>query len=279
MGVVWTTFAIVFLLMPGVAFLFGFYSPSRYSRDTANHNALGDLALTLFVTVVLHVVAVILLEWVEPNVSGLTLTARLVALPLSLDAFHNGWTGSAIEHFKYFLIYTLVLTSAGYLAGRYFGSLVVKGPLRFLARHRWIYDVIEAQRKNRGFVVAYVLSKLKEGDKLVMYRGHLDEFYFSSDGTINYLILKNCYRYYMVLEGEFPKTTYDLESGMRALLPHKHNVDKVDAYYMMIEGSEISNVVFERTRGIKKTTVGEKQLDDALQNIAAEIVEKIRKSY
>lgn len=265
MSGVLTTFLVVFAALPGIASFFGFYSPSRYGRDTLSGNALGDLALTLFVTVVLHVVAISLLDLVEPWLTGLTLAERLVALSSGAGAFSTEWTVSAFGHAKFILVYTVVLTSAGYLAGRAIGWLVVRGPLRFLARHRWIYDLIEARQANRGFVVAYVLSHIKEGEKIIMYRGHLEEFYFAPDGSIAYLILKNCYRYYMQLEDGLPKTTHS--EKVWPLLPQKHNADSTDAYYMMIEGKEIANVVFERTRGVERTSAGERALEEALRDL------------
>lgn len=265
MGAVWTTFIFAFAVLPGIAFSFGFYSPSRYARDVVGRNAIGDLALTLFITVVLHVVAVSLLELVEPRITGLTIADRLAALPLNRDAVSGAGTAAAFGHAKYALVYTIVLTSAGYLAGRFAGWLVVRGPLRFLARHRWIYDLVQARRASRGFVVAYVLSHVKEGDRIVMYRGHLEEFYFGPDGLIAYLVLKNCYRYYMILGEDFPQTTRN--RSMQPLLPDKHNADTMDAYYMVVEGKEIANVVFERTRGIERTPEGQRELDKALREL------------
>ncbi len=267
MSGVWTTFLVVFAALPGISFFFGFYSPSRYGRDTLSGNALGDLALTLFVTVVLHVVAISLLDLIEPRLTGVTLAERLVFLSLGAGALSTDWTVGAFGHAKFILIYTVVLTSIGYLVGRFVGWLVVRGPLRFLARHRWIYDLIEARRANRGFVAAYVLSHIKEGEKLIMYRGHLEEFYFAPDGSIAYLILKNCYRYYMLLHDELPKTTHD--EKVWPLLPQKHNAESVDAYYMMIEGKEIANVVFERARGVERTAAGERELEEALRDLQA----------
>lgn len=270
MSGVWTTFLVVFGVLPGIAFSFGFYLPSRYGRDTVSRNAVGDFALTLFVTIVLHVAAIWVIDLIEPWLTGLTIVERLVALPLSAEAFSRGWTTAALGHVKYFLVYTIFLTLIGFLVGYFVGRLVVRGPLRRLARHRWIYDLVEARRPNRGVVVAYVLSHVKEGNRIVMYRGHLEEFYFSPDGSVAYLILKNCYRYYMLLDEGLPRTTHNQE--IWPLLPDKHNAELMDAYYMMIEGKEIANVVFERTRGFEQTSIGEEALEEALREFKEKLV-------
>ena len=165
--------------------------------------------------------------------------------------------------------YILFTAFLGFCSGCIVAIGVVKGPLRFLAMHKWIYDIIDSDRK-RGIITAYVMTKVIEDSKVLMYRGRLHEIFLGVDGRICYIILKNCARFYMLF-GESPTTTRQLE-----LFGNKQ-AERRTWDYLQIEGEDISNVLFEPSQEtIRTSTEGEQALAAELSKRQAELRARIQ---
>ena len=74
--------------------------------------------------------------------------------------------------------------------------------MRFLARHQWAYDL--KKKDGGGLVTAYVMTKTIENNRILMYKGRLKEFYLNIEGQFAYVILTNCYRFYMTIQDDMP---------------------------------------------------------------------------
>jgi hypothetical protein len=94
------------------------------------------------------------------------------------------------------IIYLMVSTAWGFGVGMLVAVGIVTGPFRFLAKHKWVYDIIDRDRRG-GIITAFVMTTMTEDNKVLMYRGRLHEIFMLEDGKISYVILKNCARYYM----------------------------------------------------------------------------------
>jgi hypothetical protein len=135
-------------------------------------------------------------------------------------------------------IYTILTASSGFVLGAIIAYGVMSGWLRFLAMHKWIYDVIDADRRG-GIVTAYVMTTTVEKEKALMYRGRVHEIFLGGDGKIAYVILKNCARFFMSFSGDEPMTTKQLNlfgdrQGQRSTWD-----------YLQIEGDKIANILFD----------------------------------
>jgi hypothetical protein len=172
----------------------------------------------------------------------------------------------AAERLAPILVYILVTASIGGGLGGLVARGIMAGPLRFLATHKWIYDVIDANRKG-GVITAYVMTTISQDNKILMYRGRLQEFFLSQDGKLSYVVLKNCARYYMNFEEKFPLTSEQLN-----LFGSKQDGRPKTMWdYLVIEGTNIANVLFDPSPEIKQTKEGEQALEDEIKKITETI--------
>ena len=160
-------------------------------------------------------------------------------------------------------LYILGTAAAGYLAGCVVAWEIVRGFLRFLAKHKWNYEVIQSMRT--GIVTAFVMTKTAENDRVLMYKGILAEFYLTLEGTPSYVVLQNCSRYYMKFEGDSPTTTgkHDLFGSSQA--------NRKFWDYLLIDGSNIANVLFDPSPAIIETGEGNEALENALAQLQSMI--------
>jgi len=164
---------------------------------------------------------------------------------------------------RLFPIVTYLFSTAlfGLLLGCLVAVGVVRGPLRFLAMHKWIYDIIDSGRKG-GIVTAYVMTNIKENSRVLMYRGRIHELFLTKEGKISYLILKNCAKFYMTFGSDGLSTSKQMElfsdQGSRIW------------DYLQIEGANIANILFDpSTDSVKETSEGTQALQVAVQESLA----------
>ena len=133
--------------------------------------------------------------------------------------------------------------------------------IRFLAKHKWIYDIIDRGRKG-GIVTAFVMTTTVENGKVLMYRGRVHEIFLIADGKISYVTLKNCARFYMTFGDDAPTMGKQLElfngdGGSRRRIWD----------YLLIEGDNIANILFDPSaETIKVSDEGFKALMQALED-------------
>jgi hypothetical protein len=257
MSIAWTTALIVILLLPGLFFFIGLATFERLSREIVRSSAISEIGLAFVVAIAIHLVAVAILsafkfrfsEFVEP----LFEFSRL-----NTDIFIQ----RAADRLVPILVYILVTAAVGGGLGGLVARGIMAGPLRFLATHKWIYDVIDSNRKG-GVITVYVMTTVSQDNKILMYRGRLQEFFLGPDGKLSYVVLKNCARYYMNFEDKFPLTSEQLN-----LFGSKQDGrPKAMWDYLVIEGTNIANILFDPSPEIKQTKEGELALEDEIKKI------------
>jgi hypothetical protein len=247
----WSTVALLVLLLPGFLFFVGLYLPERISRDVIPGGTLTQLGGIVLVSFFVHALLYVGLMSACDTLPWLPCISFDYALstfsPDLKEAASPATLAQNISRYRWWiLIYFLATSGIGLLVGLATGKLIVKGPLRFLAKHSWIYDLVDPD--DSSFTLAYVLSNIRTDNRILMYRGFLQEYCFTPEGKISYLVLFGCSRYYLKMEGKKPITTAAKDwqvigqstDGLMA------DVSEKQWSYMVIEGEDIANVVFDR---------------------------------
>lgn len=166
------------------------------------------------------------------------------------------------------ILYLAATSALGFVFGWFVALGIVSGRLRTLARHKWIYDIIDVDRKKR-IVTAFVLTTIVDEARIIMYKGRLHDIFLGENGVISYVILKNCSRYYMTFEEGKLVTSKPVE-----LLGSKQSARPAHAWdRLLIDGKNIANILFDSSPEIKAEPEGERALNRAL----AEVLERLQR--
>jgi len=257
MSIAWTTVLLIAMLLPGIAFLVGFWSHERHSREIVRSSAVGDIGAVLFFSILLHLGAWTLMS----GLFGFDISFYF--RPLADHDQTPAWLvlDQVINRLWACAVYIVAMTGAGFVLGIVAAWGVMSGPLRMLGTHKWVYDLLKTKGK-RGVVWAYVLTTVRENKRALMYKGHLDEFYLDANGCFTYVVLRNCSKFFLNFEDEMLKT-----SNPRILFPTEPPVTTATLDYLMIHGSNIANMLFEPSGEIADTASGQKALADALAKL------------
>src|SRR5260370_14867719 len=154
MSVAWHTGAVVALLLPGIFFFIGVASYDRLSREIIRSNVIGEVALAIVVALLLHTISITIL-----SAGGFRLTEYLRPLADYGSISQSELVTRVGQRLLPSVIYLLVTTFLGFLAGTFVAIGIVSGPFRGLAMHKWIYDIIDSDRKGR-IVTAYIMTTM-----------------------------------------------------------------------------------------------------------------------
>lgn len=254
MSVVWTTLAIIALLIPGIFFFIGLATYERLSREIIRSGVVSEVALATMVAIALHTLCLSLL-----SAFGFRLSSFLLPLVEYDSVSHAEIVLRLSRKLIPVVVYLVVTAMVGFAVGAIVATGIVKGWLRFLAKHKWIYDIVDRDR-NGGIVTAFVMTKTIEDGKILMYRGRLHEVFLLTDGKISYVILKNSARFYMTFGTDAPLMgkQLDLFDGGSA---SRRTWD-----YLFIEGSNIANILFDPSlETIRASDEGMQALQEALR--------------
>lgn len=262
MSFAWASVAIVLLLLPGIFFFIGLASYERLSREVIRSGVVSEVAMAIAIATGIHFIAICILSafgfrfshFVLPVIQAQSLATESLVLQVEERAVAA-------------ILYLAITTISGFGLGWLVAQGIISGPLRRIVRHRWIYDIIDVDRK-KGIVTAYVMTKIMDDSKIVMYRGRLHDIFLGPEGNISYIILKNCARYYMTFKDGELITSKQLELfGARQGNRPANVWDR-----LLIEGSNIANVLFDSSREIIVQPRDEVILDAALKRA----VERLR---
>lgn len=235
MSVAWTTVAIIALLLPGVFFLIGLATSERYSREIVRASAVSEIAVALLVAILVHLLAQAVLRLIgfdaENFFRPLIDFDKMVPEAAVHAAFERAWR---------VLLYVAATAVLSFILGFVTSRLVKAGPLRWLAVHKWTHDIPEG-----GSVTAYILTTNADNDRALMYKGFLHEYYLNPDGTFSYIVLTGCSRYFMHFGEQSPKTGEQL-----AMNGPSGDPDQAIARFLIINGDNVANVVFDTAAGI-----------------------------
>lgn len=253
MSLAWSTVALLVLLLPGFLFFVGLYLPERVSRDIVPGGTLTQLGGVVLVAFFIHATVFA----IYTSTCSLWAWLPCIRFDYALSTFGLdlkdatpliNLADSITLHRWWILGYFAGTSALGLFVGLKTGQLIITGPFRFMAKHSWIYDLIDAD--DSSLTLAYVLTNIRVENRILMYRGFLQEYCFTANGKISYIVLIGCSRYYLKLDNKKPIT-----SMPKDWLVIGHNSDANIAEvsdkqwsYMVIEGEGISNVIFERHR-------------------------------
>jgi hypothetical protein len=275
MSVVWTTIALVALLVPGIFFFIGVATYERFSREIIRSGAVSELALATVVAIIIHTVLIVLLS----AFVGFRLSAYVAPVAEYATISHVELVRRLSAKLMPTIVYLLVSTACGFGLGVLVAVGIVGGRLRFLAKHKWVYDIIDRDRHG-GSVTAFVMTTMTEDSKVLMYRGRLHEFFMLEDGKISYVILKDCARFYMNFGDDGLSTAKQLDI-FRGATAQRRVWD-----YLMIDGSNIANILFDPSaqtikttdEGLKALMAAVKAQREIMDKAHREAVEKIKRA-
>jgi hypothetical protein len=267
MSLAWAPIAVLVLLLPGVFFFIGLATFERLSREIIRSSVISEVAMAVVIAIAIHTLCIVVLS----AAVGFRLSDFTSPL-LDYTAHPVATVEATAKRLLPFVIYLFVTTLIGFGFGCLVAWGVVTGWMRFLATHQWIYDIIKSNRKDR-FVTAFIMTTLVENNKVLMYRGRVHEFFLQNDGTLAYIILKNCSRYHMSFEGD------KLETSKQYELFGPKQADRSAKVWdrLFIDGTNIANVLFDPSPEvtITKTPEGSAALDAAVARRRQELRERI----
>ncbi|MDM0025911.1 hypothetical protein [Variovorax saccharolyticus] len=217
MSLAWATVVVVVLLLPGFAFFFGFYLPEQVTREATPISPLGQLAIVVGLSFLVHACSYIVinsflckseilgircvaLDQFIPllRIDSLPAAPRLGDRPETLAAIRGtlGESGRMVdENAVQITAYFVAVTSIGVLLGLLAGMVMQLSSMQRFARHRWMYSLNEGRRhawgsKKARRIKAKVLSKTSEAGAVLIYSGVVEDFFAKTDGTISQLVLR-----------------------------------------------------------------------------------------
>lgn len=248
MSIAWTTVLVIVFLFPGILFHVGLYARERIPREIVRVGVIGEITVAVFVSVAVHLVA-----WLALEAAGLrpaTAIEKIVELqnapPATIAAIAGDWT---------------VTVGAYVLASGGFGCLAgfVLGWTGLFATHKWTRDL----RSPDVLVTVYVMTKTIIDDKALMYRGGLTEFYLKPDGSISYLVLNGVQKFHMSATDE----RWSMTEAHLLFGPDDGEGGAKSWSFLAIDGSNIANILFEKSPEIDMTGSGAEALDKALEEL------------
>ncbi len=250
MSLAWSSVVVLLLLLPGVLFFVGLYMPEKFTRETTERSALGHVSAVVVVSLVVHALLLFITRQLPANWPRVDFAALIQAVTLD-HAVKEATIPVAAMLEKYaeaIFAYLITASLLGILVGWSFGAFVAQ-KIGGFAQHPWVFDL----RVGDNYTVAYVLTNVREGDRVLMYHGFLKWFALKKDGTFAYIVLTEATRGYMCLDKEAPRTQPIDEQRKIGGAPA--SISKSPRYtagrrhrrsYFVIEGEDIANVVFDR---------------------------------
>jgi hypothetical protein len=250
MSLAWTTVLIVVFLLPGILFHAGLYSRDRIPREIVRAGVIGDIGAAVLVSLIVHLAGLALL-----SASGVSAERTLGALGQLTEGERGRWAELLDRDALPLGLYAVVSGIVGFVGGL---GLAVTG---LFVTHRW---AMELKSSKHALVTAYVMTRTIVDDKVLMYRGGLTEFFLKPDGSISYIVLNDCRRFYMSHQGD--------ELRMGRQLPVVGELEKRVAgswNRLAIDSANISNILFEKSPSVSETEAGKEALRKALEELEA----------
>ncbi|HEY0018915.1 MAG TPA: hypothetical protein VGC13_21625 [Longimicrobium sp.] len=266
MSLAWGTISVLVLLLPGFVFFATVYLPGRFSREASPLNPIGQAATAVLVSLFVHGILLLLLP--KRSCSGLIGCADLGAVlallqvtpsrPEALPDLGEQITDSLPQILAYF--FTACALGGG--IGWVWGWIFVRTRLRGLAQHGWVAGLAKGKQ---AWTFVHVVSGVSVGDFVLLYRGRLEDFGLLANGRFSYIVLTEASRSYMHFR-HAPRSASvrDHELGVGGF--GMDGDDRLLDSYLVIEGEDIQNAVFERYEVVLSQR-GEAKLDAALERL------------
>jgi hypothetical protein len=266
MAIAWATVALLVFLLPGFLFLAGLTFPERFTRETAPSSPLGQLAILVSISFFVNAALYVALNAACGGALPCPRTELMLATFQLQGSEQIPLSELGSEYARYgawVLLYMLVAGGfsfgLGVLTGR--GVVANRFGLRRLARHAWVYDLLVDPRRE-GYTLAYVLTRTRQDERVLIYRGILHAFGIGDDGRFRYLVLYEPERFYLHLARGAPVTSAELQAVGSG--DWEMPTEWEDFSYLVIDGQEIANTFFKRY-SIRVTEEGLRELEEALR--------------
>lgn len=250
MSLAWGSLLLLIVLLPGVLFFVGTYIPEKFTRDAADRSAIGQLAGILLVSLVVHSALFVIspLYCAFLPCVDVDLLLRALTLDRAEPALATRLANNISDQRIWIALYIVVTAGTGALLGWMTGRFVVRGRLAFLVQHRWAYKLSIDK-----LTTAWVMTQVREGPRVLMYRGFLRYFHLKRDGTFSYIVLENVRRGYLELTEQGPKASNGgnwpiMGQSLRAQEQQAlvARGQRYEETLFAIEGEDIANIVFDR---------------------------------
>jgi hypothetical protein len=261
----WSTVALLVLLLPGFAFLAGLTLPEQFSRESAPKNPLGQLAIIVFIALVVHGLVYALLTGCSTGASRCIRTDYVLATfqLAGADKIPLAKLAANIREYRWAILgYLLSVTILGTAGGWVTGLAIVRDKFGFrrLTSPRWALELNPDPRK-QSWAFAHVVSDLEHEGTFMVYQGLLADFALGPDGRFGYLVLRQPARSTLVAKAEGWTTT--AAEPIQAV-PAGYGVAPGGRQFLVIEGENIKNFYFGR---YEVEAGGADQVDQLLENL------------
>ncbi|MBB3931216.1 hypothetical protein GGR25_002266 [Kaistia hirudinis] len=257
MAIAWTTIAIVFALLPGVSFFFGAALKERFARDLIRTSVVGDVAGAFFVSLAAHS-----LSWyISATFFGFNIKSYIYPL-VYYRVYPSFYVLQQIERgIEISVIYAFVISTASFSIGI---LLAYCGVFRYFSAFKWVKNL---SSEDYSIITAYIATNVVENNRCLMYKGILEEYFLDGNGSFSYIVLRNCSKYFMIMDGDTPST------GLKTQLFPNHDYNNNNEWnYFLINGANISNVLFDKTNtSIVNVSESINRLNDELQRLVKDI--------
>lgn len=247
MALAWSTIALLVLLLPGFAFLAGLTLPEQFSRESAPKNPLGQLAIIVFIALVVHGLVYGLVTGCSTGAAWCIRTDYVLATfqLVGADKIPLSSLAENIREYRWaILTYLFAVTALGTFGGWATGLAIIhdKLGLRRMTAHRWVLELNPDPRK-QSWAFVHVVSDLEHQGSFVVYQGLLADFALGPDGRFGYLVLRQPARSTLVAKPEGWTSTpaepiQPALSGLGAVAGGRQ--------FLVVEGENIKNFYFGR---------------------------------
>jgi hypothetical protein len=260
----WTTLGALALLLPGIAFFGGLYSSDRFPREFGRNNPFIDVGLSIFAAALIHFLVLILALLAAAQIKGFSLAGGLRFALETLSEPSGDYEG-LIRLIAGGMAYLVATPILAFGVGRVAATPVFSWLLRNMARHQWIRDLTDTQRRTREYNKAFVVTTLGDDHHAVMYEGFLKEFYFTKEGRVAYLVLTNAARFQLKI-GANGAVTDNRSARIPVPGEGRASATRNGGYspLLVIEGNSIHNVVFESVGDVSVRPGSTQTLDAAV---------------
>jgi hypothetical protein len=134
-------------------------------------------------------------------------------------------------------------TAMGWVTGRGLGNWLIQNESPVLGRHSWVYWL------TRRDTIAWVLTNVRQEERVLLYKGILEQFALKKDGTFAYVVLTSVEKGYLRLDPDGPKGP--TSEGLRGFTGESFRGAAPDLRRplrkLAIEGEDIANMLFEQS--------------------------------
>ena len=276
MSIAWSTIVVVVLLLPGFAFLAGFYLPKNITQEAAPISPLGQLGALVSIAFFLHVASYFVINEGLCTATGAAVPCvvpdRFVAV-LRADTASSAPVGASPTssaatvlgpmfdlHAGWIAVYFLTTSTLGLGLGALTGFLIERGPLRLLARNGWLYELQDVSRDPLGLLRAWVLSKTVHDGRCLVYQGIVHALHVKASGNVDHLMLKDASTSVLEITTQVPLHHVAHAVAMAS------NPDE-PAQFLFIECRKIANIYFEKAVKVTTGPDDEQHLRELARNI------------